>query len=127
VLIGTDPAVFLDGEPDLAAQVVEWFNRRRRINRFHARDLARPLVASLEKRRRGMWEEKARRLLAAQDDIADEHPRLCRLAAVVATGHLASPDEIAALDDPPAESRTQIQQAVLGDFYARRANSVDDE
>ncbi len=42
-LIGTDTAAFLDQEPDLAAPLIEWFTRRRRLNRFQARDLAQPL------------------------------------------------------------------------------------
>jgi hypothetical protein len=48
--IGSDPAVFLDGEPGLAAEVIDWFEQRRRLNRFRARDLAVPLVAALEPR-----------------------------------------------------------------------------
>lgn len=123
-LIGTDPAEFLDSEPDLAGQVVDWFSRRRRINRFQARDLAQSLVAALEARHVAVWQEQARRLLAAEDDITDVHPRLCRLAATLAAGNLASAEKVTALNDPPAEPRALIQKAILGDYYARLAHAV---
>jgi hypothetical protein len=127
VLIGTDPVGFLDAEPELAGRAIDWCSRRRRLNRFQARDLAQTLVSTLEARHDAIWREQVRRLLAASDDIADEHPRLCRLAAALAVGHLASPEEIADLDDPPAQSRAQIQQAILGGYHAHRSAAVDQQ
>jgi hypothetical protein len=43
VLIDADPAAFMVQDPELAKQVVDWFDRRRRLGRFQAHDLARPL------------------------------------------------------------------------------------
>ena len=127
LLVGADPAGFLDGEPDLAGPAVDWFGRRRKLDRFRAQDLARPLVTALEARHSALWSEQARRVLAARDDIADTHPRLCRLAAILADEHLANLDEIAGLDAPATERRAQIQQAVLGNYHTRRAAFIDDK
>jgi hypothetical protein len=124
-LIGADPAGLLDTEPDIAEQVIDWGARRRRLNRFQARELAQTLVSILEARHDTIWREQVRRLLAAEDDIADEHPRLFRLAAALAARHLASPEAIADLDDPPAQSRVQIQQAILDGYHAQRSAVVD--
>jgi hypothetical protein len=124
-IIGAEPAVFLDREPELAEQVVEWFARRRRIGLFQARDLARPLVALLQDRHTALWREQAARLLAADEHIAAEHPRMHRLAATLAAGSLLSPDEMAYLDTRPAQTRGQIQAAVLAAYAARRAAAVE--
>jgi hypothetical protein len=127
VLIGADPGAFLDTEPDLADLALDWFAGRRRLGRTPARDLARPLVAALEPRHADLWDEQGRRVLAAKADIADEQPRLCRLAAMLADGRLAKIDQIAALDTPFVQTREEIQRALLGDYQARRASFVDDE
>jgi Replication-relaxation len=125
--IGIDPAAFLDTEPHLAAQVIEWFTWRHRLNRFQARDLAQPLVAALEARHDTVWQEQAQLLLAAKDELADIHPRRCRLAATLAAGKLASVDEIAALNDPPNESRAEVQRGILEEYHARRTDAVNEE
>jgi hypothetical protein len=127
VLIGTEPAAFLDNDAVVAGQVLGWFDHRRRLSRFRSRDLAAPLVSILDLRHDDVWRVQARRLLASTDDIADEHPRVCRLAATLAAGHLASPEAVAALDDSPAQPRAQIQHVLLGDFYGRRAVAVDQQ
>jgi hypothetical protein len=127
VLIGTDPDAFLSQKPDIAERVVDWFDRRRRLGRFQARDLARPLVAEMEERHAVMWQQQAHRLLAAKADIADKHPRLCQLAATLADGHLANEVAVAALDHPAEQTRAQIQQAILGDYSARRATAIEQQ
>jgi hypothetical protein len=124
-LIGTDPARFLGDEPDLAAQVLEWFDRRRRTDRFKARDLAEPFVAILEARHDQVWRAQALRLLAAQVHIAAAHPRLHRLAARLASGDLATAREAAVLDQPPSQTWADIQHKLLADYPARRATAVE--
>jgi hypothetical protein len=49
-LIGTNPAAFLEREPDLADQVLEWGRHWRRIPRSERRQRAEPLVPVLEAR-----------------------------------------------------------------------------
>ena len=122
MLIGTDPATFLDNEPDLAGQVLEWADVRRRTDRFKARHRAEPFVRVLEARHNDVWRLQARRLLGASEHIAAGHPKVCRLAAILVTGRLASAYDIANLDDPPAMTRAQIQSTLLGDSDARRTS-----
>jgi hypothetical protein len=124
VLVGTDPVALMDQHPNLAEQVTEWFDRRRRIGRFQARDLAQPLVAALEERHHVMWQRQARRLLAAEAEIADEHPRLCWLAATLADGHLVDAAAIAAVDQPAEQTRAEIQQHLLGDYLDKRTAAI---
>jgi hypothetical protein len=124
-LVDGDPVAFLNQEPGLAEQLTDWYDRRRRVGRFQARDLAQPLVADLERRHERMWQRQARRLLAAEADIADEHPRLFRLAATLAKGRLVDEDAIAILDQPAEQTRAEVQRAILGDYDARRADAVD--
>jgi len=114
----------MNQDPNLAEQVAEWFGRRRRVGRFQARDLAQPLVTALEERHDVMWQQQARRVLAAEADIDDEHPRLCRLAAGLVEGHLVSAAAIAALDQPAEQTRTEIQQRLIGDFIAKRTATI---
>jgi hypothetical protein len=125
VLLGADPAAFLDSETDLAESVADWFDQRRRINRFRARDLAAPLVATLERRHTATWAAQANQLLAAEDHIAAGHPHIYRLARILADGGLASAEDMAELDAPPTATRVQIQQTLLGDYPARRAQAVE--
>jgi hypothetical protein len=120
-LIGADPEVFLDAEPDLAEQVLAWFDLRRKVGRFTARSLARELVVVLEARHDVLWREQARRLLDARDHVAAEHPHLLRLASILASGRLA---DLALLDRPPGPSRDEVQAQLLGDYPDRRAASV---
>ncbi len=124
LLIGADPGAFMDQNPSLAGQVAEWFDRRRRVGRFQARDLAQPLVTALEERHDVMWQQQAHRVLAAEADIADEHPRLCRLAAGLAEGHLVDAAAIAALDQPAEQTRAEIQQRLLGDYHDERTAAI---
>ena len=124
-LVDGDPAAFVDREPDLAEQIADWYDRRRRVGRFQARDLAKPLVADLEHRHDRIWQRQARRLLAAEADIADEHPRGYRLAVALAECRLVGATLIDALDQPAEQTRAEIQQSILGDYYARRAAAVD--
>lgn len=124
-LISSGAAAFLDDEPDLANQVVDWLDERRRINRFRARDLAQPIVCALEQRHTRLWVDQARHLLSAEEHIMAGHPHLYRLAVTLASGRLAGPEEIAILGSPPAETREQIQRRSLGDYPIRRATAVD--
>jgi len=64
------------------------------------------------------------RLLAAHEQAPD-HPRLYEPAATLAAGRLADPDQIIALDQPPEQTRDQIQNALLGDYHARRTAAID--
>lgn len=57
------------------------------------------------------------RLLATHEQAPD-HPRLYEPAATLAAGRLADPDQIIALDQPPEQTRDQIQNALLGDYHA---------
>lgn len=124
MLVGTDPAAFLDTEPDLARQIVDWCVKRRRVNRFKARDLAQPLIAELEQRHAATWADQARRLLAARDHIAADHPRLHRLATTLAAGNLLSDNDSVCLNAPPAVTHAEIQQEILGGYHARRSSAV---
>lgn len=69
--------------------------------------------------------QQARRLLAAESDIADEHPRLCRLAATLADGRPVGAAAIALLDRAAEPSRAEIQKSILGDYHARRDAAVE--
>jgi hypothetical protein len=62
-VVGTDPTVFLDTEPGLAEQIIEWGRNRRRMHRSEAREHARPLVHILEKRHVALWARQAQLLL----------------------------------------------------------------
>lgn len=127
VLIGIDPAAFLDNEPDLAGQVLDWYAQRRRLDKFRARALASPLVADLANRYTAIWAEQVHRLLAAQDHIAADQPHLHGLAKTLSRGALASIDEMDLLDTPPATTRAQIQQRLLGDYASSRTAVLDEE
>jgi hypothetical protein len=132
MLVGNDPAAFLDAEPDLAGQIVDWLAQRRRVNRFDARDLARPLVAVLEARHHTIWTDQARRLVATTGHPLNAgqgvvtHPHLHRAAAILAAGHLLTEHQAAALHTPPDRSREQLQQEAFGDYLERRAAAVED-
>lgn len=126
-LIGTDPTGFLDSEPDLAQRIIDWGERRRRTDRFTARERARSLVSTLESLHVAMWRDQARRLLAAEDHLAAGEPRVYRLAATLAAGSLAAAEEIALLDLAPTRTRQNLQREVFGDYLARRADAVDRE
>ncbi|HZN74516.1 MAG TPA: replication-relaxation family protein [Micromonosporaceae bacterium] len=125
LLIADGAATFLDNEPDLANQVADWLDQRRRINRFRARDLAQPIVCELEQRHTNLWVDQAHRLLTAEEHLTAAHPRLYRLAARLASGHLADLGELAILATPPTETREQIQHVALGDYPIRRAAAVN--
>jgi hypothetical protein len=124
-LVDGDPVAFMDREPHLAEQIADWYDRRRRVGRFQARDLAQHLVAELEERHAVMWQQQARRLLAAEADIADEHPRVCQLAALLAAGRLVSAVQIGLLVRRAEQTRAEIQQDALKGYPARRAAAVD--
>jgi DNA-binding transcriptional ArsR family regulator len=124
-LIGTDPAAFLDREPDLADQILEWGRHWRRIPQSERREQAKPLVPVLEVRHAALWAQQARLLLASQDHLAAAEPRLCRLVATLADGHLANEIEIAMLRSAPARRRQQLQQDALGDYPAQRQATVE--
>nr|WP_275941261.1 replication-relaxation family protein [Planosporangium flavigriseum] len=124
-VVGDDPAKFLDTEPNLANQIIDWSRVRRKIGRFEARDLARPLVAVLEDRYAALWTEQARRLLVAEDHLVAAHPPLCRLAATLAAGNLATSAEISMLGVPPTGTRRRLQHQAYDDYPARRAAAVD--
>jgi hypothetical protein len=123
-LISADPAVFLDDEPELSEQIVDWVRERRRVGKYQARDRARQWVEALECRYDMVWAAQAHRFLAASAHLAAGHPSVYRLAAVLAGGDLA--DDLSVLDSPPNTSRTALQDAVLGDYSARRAQYVDE-
>lgn len=125
MLIGTNPAAFLDDEPHLAHQIIDWTQQRRRTNRFEARDLARPLTNALEDRHAALWAQQARQLLAANQHLAAADPHLCLLATILAGGNLASEHETQVLNAPPTRTRQQLQQHVLAEYPARRSTSVD--
>jgi hypothetical protein len=127
LLIGSDPAGFLDGEPELSSAVVDWFEQRRRLNRFRARDLAQPIVAMLAPRHSEMWASQVRRVLAADAYVADDHPRLHRLVRTLASEHIAPVDDLAELDVAPARTRAEIQTTLLGTYVLERAEAVERE
>jgi hypothetical protein len=124
-LIGTDPAAFLDREPDLAAQILEWARHWRRIPRSERRERAKPLVPVLEARHATLWAQQARLLLSSQDRLAAVEPRLCRLITTLADGHLADEAEIAMLRAAPTRSRQQLQQDAWSDYPAQREAFVE--
>jgi DNA-binding transcriptional ArsR family regulator len=124
-LIGTDPSVFLDAQPTLAREVIDWWTTRRKVGRFSARDLARPFVAVLEARHRLLWVQQARQLLAADEHLTAAHPGLCRLAATLAGHNLASEEEITMLDARPVHTRRDLQHHAFGDYLSRRAAAVN--
>jgi hypothetical protein len=124
-LIGTDPAGFLDREPDLAAQVLEWGRHWRRIPRSERRERAEPLVPVLEARHAALWAQQARLLLSSHDHLAAAEPRLCRLVATLADGHLAAETEIAMLSAAPTRSRQQLQHDAWADYPAQRNAAVE--
>lgn len=115
----------MNQEPDLAEQVADWYDRRRRVGRYQARDLAKPLVADLEHRHERISQHQVRRLLSAEADIADEHPGLLRLAATLAKGRLVDALAITVLEQPAMQSRAEIQQTILGDYTVQRAAAVE--
>jgi transcription initiation factor IIE alpha subunit len=124
-LIGTDPAAFLAREPDLATQVLEWGRHWRRIPRSERRERAQPLVPVLEARHTALWAQQARLLLSSYDHLAAAEPRLCRLIAILADGHLADDAGIAMLRAAPARSRQQLQRDAWGDYPAQREAVVE--
>src|SRR4051812_25544051 len=101
-LIGTAPAAFIEREPELAAQFLERGRHWRRIPRSERRDRAQPLVPVLESRHAVLWAQQAHLLLSSPDHLAAAEPRLCRLVATLASGHLAEETEIASLRAAPA-------------------------
>jgi hypothetical protein len=123
VLIGADPAGFLDAVPDLAGGIVDWARQRRRVGRFEARDLAQPWVRVLEERFDSLWAQQARHLLAAQARLAAGDPAVYRIAAALADGNLA--EDLAILDAPPGRTRQALQDDVLGDYPARRTAAIE--
>jgi DNA-binding transcriptional ArsR family regulator len=125
VLAGSDPNPFLDSEPDLAGQIAGWVDARRRLGKFEARDLARPLVARLEARHTHLWADQARRLLAARAHLRAETPLAQEFAATLAAGRLASHDMMQALQTPPGRTWQQIQDGLLADYVIRRAAEIE--
>ena len=77
---------------------------------LRARDLAAPLVATLEQRHGETWAAQANQLLAAQDHITAEHPHVYRLAQILAAGNLATVQQMAELDLPPTTTRKEISK-----------------
>ncbi|MFC0533317.1 replication-relaxation family protein [Phytohabitans kaempferiae] len=124
-LIGTEPSEFLDSDPDLALRAVDWAEQRRRVDRFTARERARPLVSTLESLHTGVLRDQARRLLAAEEHLAEGDPRVYRLATTLAGGKLASKEEIALLNLPPARRREELQRELFGEYLIRRTAVVD--
>ncbi len=124
-LIGTNPAMFLDREPDLAAQVLDWCRHWRRIPRSERRRRAQPLVPDLEARHATLWAQQARLLLSSDEHLAAAEPRLCRLVAALADGHLAEDTEIDALLTAPARTRQELQRDAYGDCLAQRKATVE--
>jgi transcription initiation factor IIE alpha subunit len=124
-LICTEPAAFLDQEPDLAAQILEWGRHWRRISRSERRERARPLVPVLEARHAVLWAEQARLLLSSHDHLAAAEPLLCRLITTLADGHLANETEIAMLRTAPARTRQQLQHDAWGDYPAQRNTDIE--
>ncbi len=125
VLVGSDPAAFLDAEPDLAGRVVSWVRQRRRVGRFEAQNFARAWVTVLEGRHAALWSGQARRLLAARDHLAAGGPGVYQLAESLASGQLADEDDLAILSAPPTDSHEQLQRAAFGDYLVRRQAAVD--
>jgi hypothetical protein len=124
-LIGTDPVAFLDREPDLADQVVEWGRHWRRIPRSERRERAQPLIPVLEARHAALWAQQARLLLSSGDHLNAAEPRLCRLIATLADGHLANEAEIARLCTAPTRTHQQVQHDAWDDYPAEREAAVD--
>ncbi|MGH3714555.1 MAG: replication-relaxation family protein [Micromonosporaceae bacterium] len=124
-LIGANPGAFLDTEPDLAQQVVDWIRVRRTTNRFQALDHTQPLAATLEARHAAIWEEQARRLLAAHEHLAAAHPNVHQLAEILADCHLAKRYQVEALNTAPTCSHEQLQRDALGNYYQRRDATID--
>jgi transcription initiation factor IIE alpha subunit len=124
-LIGTDPAAFIEREPVLAAQFLEWGRHWRRIPRSERRERAKPLVPVLEARHAAMWAEQARLLLSSQEHLAAAEPRLCRLVTTVASGHLADETEIDILHAAPSWTRRRLQQDAWGDYLPQRQATVE--
>ena len=118
-------AAFLDNEPDLAAQVLEWGRHWRRVPRSERRERAQPLVPILEARHTALWAEQARLLLAAHDHLAAAEPRLCRLIATLADGHLVGDTDIAMLRAAPARTRQRLQDDAWGDYPAEHDAAVE--
>jgi hypothetical protein len=124
-LIGTDPAVFLNREPDLATQVLEWGRHWRRIPRSERRERAKLLVPILEAHHAVLWAQQARLLLSSHDHLIAAEPRLCRLIATIADGHLAGEADVALLRAAPARPREQLQRDAWGDYPVQREAAVE--
>jgi transcription initiation factor IIE alpha subunit len=124
-LIGTDSAAFIAREPDLATQILEWGRHWRRIPRSERRERAQPLVPVLEAHHTALWAQQAQLLLSSHDHLAAAEPRLCRLIAMIADGHLADKAEIAMLHAAPARNRQQFQHDAWGDYPAQREAAVE--
>jgi hypothetical protein len=124
-LIGTEPSAFLDSAPDLALRVIDWAEQRRRVDRFTARERARPLVSTLESLHTEMLRDQVRRLLAAEEHLAAGDPRLYRLASTLADGKLVSREEIALLDAPLTRAREDLQRELFGEYLTRRSAVVE--
>jgi hypothetical protein len=123
-----DPAGFLDGEPDLAQQVVNWGRGRRKVgNKWDARALAEPFVDQFAARYRPLWAGQAERLLAAHEHLAAGTPAVYTLASTLAAGTLANHKEMAVLDTPPGPTHRQLQEAAWGDYLTRRQAAVEAE
>jgi hypothetical protein len=125
MVVDADPERFHDRDTDLAVQVATWLQQLRSRDRdFRPREAAQPFLAALEAHHDTMWRGMARRLLAAHEQAPD-HPRLYEPAATLAAGRLPDPDQILALDQPPEQTRDQIQHALLGDYHTRRTADID--
>lgn len=112
-LVGPDPQRLLDAEPELAQQILDWWNRGT------VGDPA-ALVAVLRGRYPQVWAEQARALLAAAHPTAGDDPLLTALAARLAGGQLLDEPLLRLLDRPEPRRREQIQAAQLGDWPTRR-------
>jgi hypothetical protein len=124
-LIGADPVAFYDREPDLANQILEWGRHWRRIPQSERRERAQPLIPILEERHAALWAQQARLLLSSYDHLAAAEPRLCRLIAVLADGHLATGAEINMLYTAPTRTRQQLQHDAWGDYPAQRNATIE--
>jgi hypothetical protein len=71
--------------------------------------------------------DQARRLLTAEEHLAAGDPRVYRLATTLASGKLASKDEIALLDLSPRRTREDLQRELFGEYLTRRAAAVERE
>ncbi|MCX4471398.1 hypothetical protein OOK41_13950 [Micromonospora sp. NBC_01655] len=108
-----DLPALLDDDPELVDALLHWWADRDDPN------LVDQAHQALTDRHATAWTRQAQPLLDAAHHHGD-HPRLRAAAATLAVGRLLDGHVIDQLGQPPVRTWSQIQQAALQDYQARR-------